>query len=126
MRKTWDDQFPALNVSFVLKKASLKKNSLRNQEPRLVRNFLYYTVFEYRFFNEMWFLTVDPLVGIPVFIATLSKRQYCWRVFEDFHCQEYTTSLTYHSAENKIRTISVFLEFISRFEFDFCRCGIFF
>ena len=39
--------------------------------------------------NEMWFLTVDPLVRIPVFIAKLSKRLYCWRVFEDFHCQEY-------------------------------------
>ena len=28
----------------------------------------------------MWFLTIDPFVGIPVFIAKLSKRQYCWRV----------------------------------------------
>ena len=36
----------------------------------------------------MWFLTVDPFVGIPVFIAKLSKRQYCWRVIEDFHIQE--------------------------------------
>ena len=42
------------------------------------------------FFNEMWFLTIDPFVGIPVFIAKLSERQYCWRVLEDFHCQEYT------------------------------------
>ena len=24
--------------------------------------------------NEMWFLTIDPFVGIPVFIAKLSKR----------------------------------------------------
>ena len=24
--------------------------------------------------NEMWFLTVDPFVGIPVFIAKLSER----------------------------------------------------
>ena len=31
-------------------------------------------------FNEMWFLTIDPFVGIPVFIAKLSERQYCWRV----------------------------------------------
>ena len=37
----------------------------------------------------MWFLTVDPLIKISVFIAKLSKRQYCWRVLEDFHCQEY-------------------------------------
>ena len=24
--------------------------------------------------NEMWFLTIDPFVGIPVFIAKLSER----------------------------------------------------
>ena len=24
-------------------------------------------------FNEMWFLTIDPFVGIPVFIAKLSE-----------------------------------------------------
>ena len=37
----------------------------------------------------MWFLSIDPSIGISVFIAKLSKRQYCWRVFEDFHSQEY-------------------------------------
>ena len=37
----------------------------------------------------MWFLTIDPFVRIPVFIAKLSERQYCWRVFEVFHSQEY-------------------------------------
>ena len=37
----------------------------------------------------MWFLTVDPLIRISVFIAKLSERQYCWRVFEDLHCQEF-------------------------------------
>ena len=36
----------------------------------------------------MWFLTIDPFVGMPVFIAKLSKRQCCWRVIEDFHSQE--------------------------------------
>ena len=40
-------------------------------------------------FNEVWFLTIDPFVGVPFFIAKLSKRQYCWRVVEDFHSQEY-------------------------------------
>ena len=40
-------------------------------------------------FDEMWFLTINPFVGISVFIAKLSKRQYCWRVFEDFHSQEF-------------------------------------
>ena len=34
-------------------------------------------------FDEMWFSTIDPFVGISVFIAKLSKRQYCWRVFEE-------------------------------------------
>ena len=24
--------------------------------------------------NEMWFLTIDPFIGIPVFIAKLSER----------------------------------------------------
>ena len=47
-------------------------------------------------FNEMWFLTIDPFVGIPVFIAQLSKRQYCWRVLEDFHCQEYIKFFDIH------------------------------
>ena len=49
------------------------------------------------FLNEMWFLTIDPFVGIPVFIAKLSKRQYCWRVFEDFHSQEYIQSFDIHN-----------------------------
>ena len=35
-------------------------------------------------FDEMWFLTIDPFIRISVFIAKLSERQYCWRVFEDF------------------------------------------
>ena len=41
-------------------------------------------------FNEMRFF--GPLIHskeYPFFIAKLSKRQYCWRVFEDFHSQEY-------------------------------------
>ena len=37
----------------------------------------------------MWILTIDPFIGIPVFIAKLPERQYCWRVFEDFRSQEY-------------------------------------
>ena len=36
-------------------------------------------------FNEMWFLTIDPFIRLSVFIAKLSERQYCWRVFEDLH-----------------------------------------
>ena len=52
----------------------------------------------------MWFLTIDPCVGIPVFIANLSERQYCWRVHEDFHCQEYIQSLTYTIASSCVCT----------------------
>ena len=48
-------------------------------------------------FNEMWFLTIDPFVGIPVFIAKLSKRQYCWRVIENFHSQEYIQFFDIHN-----------------------------
>ena len=47
-------------------------------------------------FNEMLFSTIDPFIGISVFIAKLSQRQYCWRVFEDFHCQEYIQFLDIH------------------------------
>ena len=48
------------------------------------------------FLNEMWFLTVDPFVRISVFITKLSKRYYCWRVFEDFHSQEYVQFFDIH------------------------------
>ena len=44
----------------------------------------------------MWFLTMNPFVGISVFIAKLSKRQYCWCVFEDFHSQEYLQFFDIH------------------------------
>ena len=44
----------------------------------------------------MWLLTVDPFIRISVFTAKLSKRQYCWRVFEDFHCQEYIQFFDIH------------------------------
>ena len=40
------------------------------------------------FLMRWWFLATDPLMGTSVFITKLSKRQYWWRVFEDFHNQE--------------------------------------
>ena len=40
-------------------------------------------------FNEMWFSTVDPLIRTSFFIAELSDRQYCWRVFKDFQSRIY-------------------------------------
>ena len=45
----------------------------------------------------MWSLTIDSFVGIPVFIAKLSERQYCWRVIEDLHCQEYIQLFDTHN-----------------------------
>ena len=48
-------------------------------------------------FNEVCFLTIDPFVGMPIFIAKLSKQQYCWRVFEDFHGQEYIQFFDTHN-----------------------------
>ena len=49
----------------------------------------------------MWFLTIDPSVGIPFFIAQLSERQYCWRVLEDFHCEEYIQFFDIHRGSFK-------------------------
>ena len=48
------------------------------------------------FLMRCGFLTIDPFVGISVFIAKLSKRQYCWRVFEDFHSQEFIQFFDIH------------------------------
>ena len=42
----------------------------RNENPS-------YIVFE-SVFNETWFLTVDPLMWVSMFIAKLCERQYCW------------------------------------------------
>ena len=45
----------------------------------------------------MWFLTVDRIIWVSVFIAKLSERQYCWRVIEDFHSQEYIQLFDIHN-----------------------------
>ena len=42
----------------------------------------------------MWFLTIDPFVGISVFIAKLSNRQYCWHVSRTFIAKNISNSLT--------------------------------
>ena len=79
----------------MLKDENQRKNSLTSLEPRQERSSPCCIVSEYRF-NEMWFLTVDPFVGISVFIAKLSKRQYCRRVIEDFESQEYAQFFNIH------------------------------
>ena len=58
-------------------------------EPRSERSFSVLQIIRIPSLMRCGFLTIDPFVGIPVFIAKLSERQYCWRVIEDFHCQEY-------------------------------------
>ena len=65
------------------------RNSFTSLEPRSERSSPYCTVFESCFLMRCGFSTVDPLIRTSVFIAKLSNRQYCWRVFEDFHSQEY-------------------------------------
>ena len=70
-----DDDSPVLKVSLRLKDENWRKNSLTSLDPNPV-------------FNEMWFLTVDPLLRISVFIAKLPSDKNCWRVLEDFHGQE--------------------------------------
>ena len=47
-------------------------------------------------FNEMWFLTIDSFIRISVFIAKLSERQCCWRVFEDFQSREFSNFFDIH------------------------------
>ena len=42
------------------------------------------------------FFTIDPFIGISVIIEKLTERQYCWRVFEDFHSQEFFQSFDIH------------------------------
>ena len=94
LKKMMRNDSPVSKVSLKLMK--IQKTNLTSLEPRSERSSPYYIEFESRF-SEMWFLTVDPLVRISVFTAKLSYRQYCWRVLEDFHCQEYTQFIDIHN-----------------------------
>ena len=66
---------------------SVEESKLEEEflEPRTTigTTFPFSTIFEYRFEWDVVFW-LDPLVSISVFIEKLSKRQYCWVVFEDF------------------------------------------
>ena len=75
----------------------LTKNHNRNEVLRIAR-------YPSPVLNEMWFLSMDPLIRISVIIAKLSKRQYYWCVFEDFQSQENTNSLTYTVASSCVCT----------------------
>ena len=71
----------------------------------------------------MWFLTIVPFVGIPVFIAKLSERQYCWRVMEDFQSQEFSNSFTYTIASSCVCTSPLAVMTIVRLH-DFVKVSI--
>ena len=73
----------------MLKRATLRKNSLINKEPQSERSSPCCIVSEYLFFSEMWFLTVDPFMRVSVFVAK-------WRILEDFHSQEYIQFFDVH------------------------------
>ena len=92
MKKTMKNDSPVSKVSLKLMNQILKKawNHNRNEVLRVAG-------YPNPVFNEMWFLTIDPFKRISVFIAKLSKRQYCWRVFEDFHCQKYIQFFDIHN-----------------------------
>ena len=88
------DDSPVSKVS--LKSMKIQRTNLTSLENHNRNEVLCITRYPNPVFDEMWFLAVDPFVGISVFIAKLSKRQYCWRVFEDFHCQEYIQFFDVH------------------------------
>ena len=74
----------------------IQRTNLTSLEPEQERSSPYCKVSEIPCLMRCGFLTMDPFVGISVFIAKLSKRQYCWRVFEDFHSQEFVQLFDIH------------------------------
>ena len=56
-----------------LRSMTIQKTNLTNLVPQWERSSPYCKLSE-PVLNEMWFLTIDPFVGIPVFIAKLSER----------------------------------------------------
>ena len=77
----------------MLKNENWWKNLLTSLEPR---SEIRITLFLNTVFNEMWFLTVDPLARVSFSFAKLSERQDCWRILEDFHSQEYIQFFDVH------------------------------
>ena len=92
--KKMSNDFPVSKVS--IKSMEIQRTNLTSLEPHW-NEVLRIANHPNGVLNVMWFLTIDPFVGIPVFIAKLSERQYCWRVFEDFHCQEHIQFFDMHN-----------------------------
>ena len=95
LRKMYDDDCPVLKVSSRLKDENWRKNKLKtwNHDRNEV---LHVELDPNPVLNEMWFLTVNPFIRVSVFIAKLCERQYCWRVFDDFHGQKCIQFLDIH------------------------------
>ena len=66
-----------------------QRTTLASLEPQTGTKFSVLQGIRIPFLMRCGFLTIDPFIRIYVFIAKLSERQYCWRVLEDFHSQEY-------------------------------------
>ena len=74
LRKTYDDQFPALMVSWMLKKEGKLEEELVDKPGTTIGT--KFSVMHFIrtpfLFNEMLFLTGDPFVRVSVFIEKLS------------------------------------------------------
>ena len=71
----------------------------------------------------MWFLTIDPFVGIPVFIAKLSKRQTAGVFSRTFIVKNIPNSLTYTVASSCVCTSPLAVMTIVRLH-DFVKVSI--
>ena len=63
---------PVSKVS--LKSMTIQKMNLTNLVPQSERSSPCYYIIRIPFLTRCGFLTIDPFVGIPVFIAKLSER----------------------------------------------------
>ena len=65
----------------------LKKNSLINQEPRLVRHFSVLHCIRMPFWMRCGFWPVIHSYGYPCSSQSFPSDKNCWRILDDFHCQ---------------------------------------
>ena len=72
MKKMMRNDSPVSKVS--LRSMMIQKMNLTTQVPHNRNEVFRIANYPNPVFNEMWFLTIDPFVGIPVFIAKLSER----------------------------------------------------
>ena len=68
--------------------------------------------------NESWFILSGCHSSLWVQVRNNLHHGHCMSLI-------WSISTCYHSAENNLERFRVFFDLISRFEFDFCRCGFF-